>query len=63
MIFAIQKQLDKYAQEREPRLQLMKWTKATKLLTDESGAVVGVKWEVVGPPSAVKEGRPMASGE
>uniref|UniRef100_A0A7S4L0X3 Cytochrome b5 heme-binding domain-containing protein n=1 Tax=Guillardia theta TaxID=55529 RepID=A0A7S4L0X3_GUITH len=49
IIFAIQKQLEKYLEDGSGRFRLMKWTSATKLITEEDGAaVVGVEYEVVG---------------
>jgi flavocytochrome c len=53
MIFAIQKQLEKYAAESKSRLQILKWSRATKLLKDSSsGAVVGVEYIDVNPKTA-----------
>lgn len=50
MVFAIQKQLEKYAvaqgDERKAPFELMKWTRATKLVA-EGDAVVGVEYGVV----------------
>ena len=50
-------------QDGSGRFELKKWTRASKLLTDEGGAVVGLEFEVVGPPSAVKDGKPLGRGE
>jgi succinate dehydrogenase/fumarate reductase flavoprotein subunit len=47
IIFAIEKQLNKYLTEANPRLTMMKWTRATKLVTNSDGAVVGVEYEQV----------------
>eukprot|EP00960_Hanusia_phi_P039611 753953-Hanusia_phi.AAC.11 len=49
IVFAIQKQLEKYLEDGSGRFRLMKWTRATKLITEEDGeVVVGVEYEVVG---------------
>jgi succinate dehydrogenase/fumarate reductase flavoprotein subunit len=63
IIFAIEKQLKKYLARDNGQLQLLKWTRATRLLTDEAGAVVGVEHVTVtpkDPDAAVASGRVMA---
>ena len=48
MIFALEKQLKKYlAKDDGSPYQLLKWTRATSLLTDSAGAVAGVKYVTV----------------
>ena len=57
IVFAIQKQLEKYAAETNPRLRILKWSRATKLIKDEStGAVVGVEYVDVNPRTAGTSG-------
>ena len=47
MIYAIEKQLNKYLSEKSPRLLMMKWTKATKITVGPQGEVTGIEWERV----------------
>ena len=57
MVFAVQKQLEKYAAEANSRLRILKWSRATRLLKDEgTGAIVGVEYVDVNPKTAGTSG-------